>query len=220
MRPLGVGVVLLALLAVTARVPAAHGGPALPVAVVAKGWGETPGRGSTSYSYGIVLTNRSRTADAWYVTVSAQLLAGPDGVLDSIQPTLTVIPAGQSFYLGAARAIRGTPKISALRVSIVGGYTKPKHVVLPTIKNIRIDRAHQRITGQLTNPYSTPVRVDATTEYVVVFDRQGHVTGGGDFGQFQPGGNVAPGASAVVSFPLAGVPSDRAASARISVDPH
>jgi hypothetical protein len=219
MRPLGVGVVLLVLCALTAAATSARGAPAQPVVVVAKGWGETTSRGSATYSYGIVLANRSRTQDAWAVTVSAQLLAGADGVLDAIEPTVTVILAGQRFYVGAARAIEALPKITGLRVSVTVGYTKPKNAVLPTISDVRIDQAHQRITGQLTNPYSDPIRVGAATEYVVVFDRRGHVSGGSDFGRIQ-GAPVRPGGAALVTFPLAGVSPGQAVSARMSIDLH
>jgi hypothetical protein len=58
------------------------------------------------------------------------------------------------FWLrGYRRGSRVAP-LALVEVSV--GYTKPKNAVLPPISDVRIDQAQQRITGQLTNPYSNP----------------------------------------------------------------
>jgi hypothetical protein len=186
------------------------------------------GHQSTDLTWGIALVNRSRILDAYAVNVQVQFVtpAGrvvPSNEVVSAPLTITLIPAGQTFYIGDnVLGLPGQVPIKSLLVSVTVGATKPTHYGLPPVSNVRVDRAKGVITGTLTNPYAQRLSIYDIRPTFVVYDGKGRIIGGGNlFGSIaEVNGSqwIEPGGHTTVSESLGNaVASGQASGARISV---
>jgi hypothetical protein len=170
-------------------------------------------------AYGLVLVNQSTSTDARDVTATVSFLDSLGRSVTTWTSTVAVIPAATRFYL-AGKAFSDLSRTAAsMQVTTTVDTTTPKSVVLPQVTNVApspnglgtID-----VSGQLTNPYPTPLPRTATI-YAVVFDDHGNVIGGGyqpALAQVQPGTTVD---FRLTYFDL--FPTPAGASAQVSVDP-
>ena len=191
------------------------------IVVKQRGWSEQfRGRYDASYSWGVVLANRSRSLDALSVVVFVDVIATNGDEIDQLSPTFRVIPAGQTFYVGNETGNTFGEHIRSIRVSIRVGSTQAKKYVLPRVSDLRVNRGVGTISGVMTNPYNRSISNSDLTSYLVVYDRKGRVIGGnglGVIGSFDTV-TIKAGAHTRISFLIPdGVSPARIASARVSV---
>jgi hypothetical protein len=144
------------------------------------------GRNTTSVSWGAELQNVSTTRDAIGLRVKVEALSKRGrGLLDRlvplIPPHLRVIPAGKTIYVGGSSSFGSAFQIARIRVSVTNVASRPKkRYTLPSVTDVRIDRANRRVIGTLTNPLRTRMSSRDFTPSVVFYDRSGRIIGGDD----------------------------------------
>lgn len=95
-----------------------------------------------------------------------------------------VIPAGDTIYIGSSDgSFDGAVDVAKIRISATEVSSRPtKRYTLPPVSDIKLDRANQRVTGTLTNPYRTRMSSYDYSPSAVFYDRGGRVIGGSDLG--------------------------------------
>ena len=181
---------------------------------------------TTLASWGVVLANPSHSNDAVGVNVIVNLV-GPNGKAipygegQVAEETLSVIPAGHFFYLGAVSTLLGDYNVQGVTATASIDSTPTKRYGLVPVTGIHIDPGSKEIAGTVTNPYAASIDPVDYTADAVFFDRQGHVIGGddiGEIGNIGAGGILKPGEQSPVSFISPGVfPLSEVASVEISV---
>jgi hypothetical protein len=193
------------------------------VVVEKTGWGQVFQGGATFsvYSWGVVIANRSAQLDAVGVTVSVYIYAGKFlGQIDGRDYTIAAIPAGRRFYIGEhALLARSKMRITRINATVRVRAMQPKRRLLPLISRIRLDKPNYVATAEMTNPYSTPLKLGRATDYVVFFDRNGRVIGGNRNRLGKSKGTLAPGRRLRLAFNIEGVSITHVARAEVSVNP-
>ena len=162
-----------------AAIPAADARVVAPeiVTVVASGSSDRFSSTSQSFSYGVVLHNKSTSRDALGVQLRVAA-TGPSGVIGIYLTSIPMIPAGGTFYVGNEPVTIGTShRATGIIVGVTSSGRQLKHGRLPVV-SARIARG--RVQGSLTNPYATGrrIRTTQTKLYAVYLDRRGKVLGG------------------------------------------
>jgi hypothetical protein len=191
------------------------------VVVAQTGWSQqAPARNYGLYSWGVVIANRSTTQDAVGVIVTVTLYARGFGELDSRQIRVAVVPAGQRFGLGDGEGSFAHVRITSIHVAVQVGWMQPKHVALPHVWAIRLDRGNDSIAAVTTNPYDVPINLDNASGFLVAFDRTGQIIGGANTDLLYPERtNLPPHAPLPVDIPLFAIPMGRVDRVRISINP-
>ena len=181
---------------------------------------------TTLASWGVVLANPSHSNDAVGVNVIVNLV-GPNGKTlpygegQVADQTLSVIPAGKFFYLGAVSTLLGDYNVRGVIATASIDSTPTKRYGPVPVTGIHIDPGDKEIAGTVTNPYAASIDPVDYTADAVLFDRQGHVIGGddiGEIGNIGSGGVLKPGQQSPVSFISPGVfPLGEVASVEITV---
>src|SRR6476646_6036955 len=174
MRRLWLGVAAAVL---AAPLPAAARTGAKPIVGVLHTGSSGQISGTSQYfSYGVVLRNKSRTADAFGVKVRVFVL-GDAGLVGVYLTTIPYIPAGTTFYVGNEPASMSTvQRATGVRAVIaVGGTGKASGSLPPaTASPTKGDRVH----GTVQNRYRRGIVTGGTKIYAVYYDRAGKVIGG------------------------------------------
>jgi len=172
--------------------------------------------GETFLNCGLALQNRSSGTDARNVTVTVQFADTLGRSLTSDQITVTVIPAGQTFYAGCLATSNVTLTVASLKVTVTVGKSVAKAAQLPPVSGLTLTSDPffdtQTLTGNFTNPYSKAMPEDAEIN-AVYFDPSGNIIGGDST---RAGASVQPGATVGFEFPDLAA---NVASAKVSVDP-
>ncbi len=185
------------------------------VAVVTSGFSQKTIASSTDISFGVELKNESLAVDAFGISVTATFVDKYGRSVASESHSLTGIPAGKVFYYGGFVQSNISLAVAAMHIAVTATVTEPKKLVLPPVSDVRVTSATlgEDVTGQLTNPYRTPLPSDADV-YAVFVDANGKIVGGAqNLAQAQ----VEPGAT--VSFSFSEYPPPEIVSAKASVDP-
>ena len=193
------------------------------VIVEKTGWSQVFQGGPTFsvYSWGVVIANRSPALDAVGVTVTVDIYAGKVlGEVDGRDYTIAAIPAGRRFYVGEhALLVRSNMRITRINATVRVRAMQPKRRLLPLISSIRLDKPNYEATAEMTNPYSTPLKLARATGYVVFFDRNGRVIGGNKNRLGKGRGTLASGRRLRLGFNIEGVSITHIARAEVSVNP-
>jgi hypothetical protein len=222
MRRRLIGVVLLAAF-LAADVAGAHQ-QAPRVVVTASGYtqdlSDPP---HNDIAYGLALANRSTTENAVNVQIDVSLRDSKHRTVGSDSQTVSVIPAGGTFYVAGYVEANVSLRVTSLVPVIHVGSSTHGRIALPPTSRITFSKGSNpggpfvNVRGSLRNPYAWALSSDATI-YTVLFDRHGRIVGGGSI---NPG--VAVQAHATVSFALDEFdifPAPMSATyARLSVDP-
>jgi hypothetical protein len=139
-----------------------------------------------------------------------------------VAPPVRVIPAGDTIYIGSDDTLDGAVQVARVRVSVTHVSSRPmKRYTLPTVSDVKIDRATRSVTGTLTNPYRTRMSTYDFTSSVVFYDRGGRVIGGDDGGSIGVAGQsqwISPGGQTSVENLIPDtIAVDQIGSARVTV---
>jgi hypothetical protein len=136
-------------------------------------------------SYGIVLLNRSKSADARDVGIGINFIGTNGKVVTSDEQYLPGgIPAGTKFYLGGQVGVEPlSPDVTNLTVRIIEDHSSPPSLVEPAVSNIQLSTnptdnsmiINAEVTNETTSELSKHAEVSA-----VVFNSAGSMVGGGD----------------------------------------
>lgn len=185
------------------------------ISVVKSGFSTEPIGGQTFLNCGVQLQNTS-TSDARNVAVTVTFADTQERSLATDEIDLTVIPAGQSVYASCATMMTSvTLSVASVQVAVKVGESAAKGSELPAVSGLTLtpdEFGTQTLTGNLTNPYATPLP-DSAVIYAVYYDASGDIVGGD---QATTGASVEPGATIAFSFPNV---ATNVASAQVSVDP-
>lgn len=186
------------------------------VAVVADGYSQLKSASGTVIDFGVELRNNSLTMDGLNIVVTTSFVDkyGRSVVTDS--HNLTAIPAGGTFYYAGFAESNISLIVARMDVVLKTSATRKKGIVVPPVSEVRTTPGgfgEESITGQVTNPYNSPIPSDATI-YAVFFNALGKIVGGAF--EFS-GATLEP--KAAVSFNLSEYPPTEVVRARISVDP-
>jgi hypothetical protein len=172
--------------------------------------------GSTSVRYGVELVNRSPKVAALGVTVTASITDTAGRSVATDTTSLTVVPAASTFYASGLFFFRVSLTVGSLSFSVSVDKGLERGVKLPPATHFLLTRDPYgntaTLTGEITNPYATPLPDDATV-YVVYYDSNNNVIGGDSV---TTGAQVQP--AATVGFTIPYAPANVAAIGA-SVDP-
>jgi len=190
-----------------------------PASVVVEkaGFSEDTAGGGTSISYGIVLSNRSTTADAWDVGLNVRFVDAGGRALATLNPNISVIPAASRFFKAGHLFSDSSLAVATVLVRVSVRSSKPKGAVLPSVRNVAVASVPSSgldVTGTVSNPYSKALPSGRATIYAVLFDANDSVVGGGEQATLE---QVQPAAS--LDFRLHVFPPSVGTSAQVSVDP-
>jgi hypothetical protein len=192
----------------------------LPVIVESFGFAQRPRLSDAGSSFGIgaVARNRSRFT-AHRVTVVFDLLDAQGGVVVTSRRTVAAIPAGTTFFVGAAESTTTPEHAMRIRASVRVREWSRRRVRLPVVSNVRLVRGQfgTEVHGSVRNVTRSTLSSRADV-HAVLFDGAGTVIGGGS-ALLQTA--VGPGARTAFRV-VPGVedtPFDRVASIRVSVEP-
>jgi hypothetical protein len=204
--------------------------PALPeVDVVKQGFSTRTGSGSTasaSISYGIVLTNKSTSADAVGTYVLVNFVNGNGVLLGSQSTTVRLIRAGGDFALGNTLSFTSAPSVTKLEVVVrVGGKQAPTTDPPVSLANVRVapDASSPgwvgSVEGEIVNGDASHTMVGADFSGVVL-DGGGNIIGGG-YGSTPSGISVPSGARAFFTLTtgFTSIPMANAERVQLSVAP-
>jgi hypothetical protein len=177
--------------------------------------------GSSNVSFGVVLTNKSSEQDAVDTYVLVNFVDSAGQLLGTASSTVGLIGAGATYPLGDKIRLRTQIPVDHLEITVQTKTSQPKgQRVVPALQNVHLILAPDfvnEVDGEVVNgdPRLTLQRVWFS---VVVLDASGAVVGGGTGMEI---GSVPPGARAVftLSTGLDSIPSARAASTMVAVDP-
>jgi hypothetical protein len=199
------------------------GPPAAParVVIVKSGFSQRVRSTSREVSYGIVLSNPSPEKDALDVEVIINFVDSTNRVVETASDRIGAVGAGTNYYLGGSTSIPDASPVSTLEiVTRIGGQAMATKLGPPTsdvlVQPARNDPAWVgAVVGQVENDHPTMLLSSARVS-VVVFDASGNVLGGGTGSST---GGLLPGVRAYFSAGsgVSSIPSDRAASAGVSV---
>jgi hypothetical protein len=173
-------------------------------------------------TFGLELANRSPNENAVNVQVTVKLKDAYGRSLGTGGGTISVIPAGTTFYFAGYVLANVSLKVKSLVPIVQVGSSTKRNVILPPTSSVSTkvdDFGDVSVGGTLADPYGWALPYDSTI-YAVVFNAQGHILGGG---AVEPNVAVEPGKS--VRFAVTsddGLFSVRAAAvsyARVSIDP-
>jgi hypothetical protein len=200
---------------------------ASPVAVTAAGFTQSFfGHTSSTLTYGVVLTNTSRTEDAFGVKVTVNEV--PTTAAFAHQPgtdsiAVLAIPAGSVFVVGNQTFPLLKPvRVKRLQASVTVASTRPHAVSLPTVSHVRWMPSVNEITGTITNPYTTAISAYDLTFYYVAYSRTGAIAGGGSddgYTALYDSGSLTIAPRASTNFTVSAATPKTAAIVRLSVDP-
>jgi len=180
--------------------------------------------GGDSVSYGVLLSNPSKTTDALNVYVLVNFVTADNVLIGSRSTNVDNIRAGTEWALGNSLSFPGAAPVSRLEVVVRVGSTQL------TLGSAKVSLADLRIVpgqsdatwvgevdGQLTNLNQTDALQSATISGVV-FDGAGNIVGGG-YGTAL--GTVPSGARVFIKLTsgFTSVPTVNAASVELSVEP-
>jgi hypothetical protein len=202
-------------------------GQVLPprIDVVQTGWSVRPYPfGGTGVSWGVILSNTSKTQDAKDVEVLCNFVMADNRLIGSATQGISDISVDSKFATGGMLNFPGAAPIDHLEITVHIGKGGPPTRVKPGISFVRV--APSAFEPQWTGEIDGEIQNDdqaKTIQYVelsgVVFDAGGNILGGGTgFGV----GTLPPAARMVlkISGGLSPIPFARAASAMVSVVPH
>jgi hypothetical protein len=200
-------------------------GDAIPVAlkVVKQGFSirPNPGRGN-QVSYGVLIANQSPSFDAKEITVLVNFVAPGDVLIGSATSRVSAIAAGSTYGIGGLLAFPASAPIERLEVVLQVGDRSPRSLRLPGVANVRVLPSLTEpswigsVEGELVN--DTTFILKSARLSVVVLDAAENIVGGGT-------------GSAIASLPIGArqffkvtsglrpIPTGRAASALISIEP-
>jgi hypothetical protein len=172
-------------------------------------------------SYGIVLANPSPEKDALDVSVQINFIDATNRVVRTEAPVAGAVAAGSQYFLGGSTTIPDGTPVSSLEIVTRIGSQAPKSVHYAPTADVQVLQSLYdlgfvgAVQGQLTNDLPSFVLSNAKIS-AVVFDSAGNVIGGGTGYSI---GSLLPGVRAYfqASLGLSAVPSDRAATAGVSV---
>jgi hypothetical protein len=194
------------------------------IVVEKSGFSTRPGLlGGTRLSYGVMLHNASQTQDASGVSVQTNFVLANDHLLGTDNQHVDGVAAGADYALGNTVTFPGAAPVVRLEVVVTVDHFGPHVLHLPTLANIHLvpglnDPAWiGTIEGEMQNT-DPALTLRMATLSAVVFDASGNILGGGNGWSMQ---SLPPGARSFLSIGngLDVIPSDRAASASVSVSP-
>jgi hypothetical protein len=179
--------------------------------------------GGTDVSYGVLLKNTSANQDALGVSALVNFVDGSNNVIGSANTSIDAVPAGGTYALGGDLSFPGAAPVVRLEVVLQIGSRKKKGTLLPALSNIHVVPDPYdpgwvgSVQGEVANDLASVVLQRAAMS-AVVLDASGNVIGGGTGYVFA---SLPPGAREFFSLGsgFRAIPSDRAASAVISVSP-
>jgi hypothetical protein len=198
--------------------------PAPSILVVQSGFTtRVDSSGSTRLSYGVMLHNTAGDRDAVNVTVQTNFVMADDHLLGTDTQRLPGVGASGDFAFGNTVYFPGAAPIARLEFVVrVDGF-QPHRLVLPTLANIHLEPESFQpqwlgtIEGELQNT-SPVLTLQMAALSGVVLDASGAIIGGTSSG-FLTGALPAGARSFLKMSNLDAIPSDRAASAVVSVWP-
>ena len=202
-------------------------GQVLPakIDVVQSGWSARPHPfGGTGVSWGVILSNSSKTQDALDVEVLCNFVMADNRLIGSATQNISDIAADTKHVTGGELQFPGDAPIARLEIVVRIGRTGPATHRKPGISFIRVMPSMfepdwtGEIDGEVQNddPAKTLQFVELSG---VVLDSAGNILGGGTgFGAatLPPASRMA----MKISSGLSSIPYARAASALVSVVPH
>lgn len=198
--------------------------PAPKIVVVDSGFTtRTDTSGSTRLSYGLILHNTAPDRDAVNVSVQTNFVMADDHLLGTDTRTVPGLAAASDFAYGNTVYFPGAAPIARLEFVVrVDGF-QPHRIVMPTLANIHLVPQPLQpqwlgtIEGEVQNT-SPALTLRSASFSGVVLDAGGSIIGGTSSGyltQALPAGSR----SFLKISNLDAIPSDRAASAVVSVWP-
>jgi len=132
--------------------------------------------------YGLVLKNTSTSMDAEELQVTVSLLDKSGAVVQTENTTLSLIPAGDTWYFGGMLMVNKGDKPRQMEAFVDVGASEAAQYKLPTVTNVRVVKDQfmgVSVKGQVKNEWkdaalSTNARIDR-----VLFDANDQVVGGG-----------------------------------------
>jgi hypothetical protein len=179
--------------------------------------------GGSDVSYGVVLRNRSRNADALDVNVLVNFVLPDNRLLGSQSSSIAVLRAGATYALGASMGFPGAAPIARLEVVVQVGGKQVASTREPAVANVVLEPDQSKpqylgdVAGELINTDAKRTLQNAQLS-AVVLDRAGNVVGGGNGSSFYS----LPPATRVLFKLTSGfnaIPTANAASALVSVIP-
>lgn len=131
-------------------------------------------------SYGVVLRNVS-AQDALDVSVTTNFVDGTGTILKSESESISVLPAGKTYYLGGDSFTERGARVAHLETAVSVGSSQAASYPLPTVTRVRLandEYAGLSVHGEVENTLDAPLSQFARIS-AVVFDTRGRVIGGG-----------------------------------------
>ncbi len=179
--------------------------------------------GATDVAYGAELVNVSYEHDALDVRVTWLWLDPGGRPLARRSTRLIGVPASATFFVGGRIRVGAGARVGRLVTSATLRASRERQLFLPVAAAVRLRRdqlGRLRVTGALTNAYAKPLSAD-TIVYVVVFDGEGDIVGGGmETLANAARRTLAPGETTTFAVEsLSPTPARRALFAGVSIDP-
>jgi len=136
-------------------------------------------KGKSGSSYGIVLNNTSTDSDAVDIELSVNYLDKSGQIVGSGSSGVSVVPAGQTFFVGND-AFPDEPA-SKIEVEVSIGSWESAAAKLVDVSNLKIKSEQyfgSRVTGVVTNSTGKTLSTIAKIN-IVLFDAQGKMVGAG-----------------------------------------
>jgi hypothetical protein len=180
--------------------------------------------GGTDVSYGILIHNQSRNADALNVNVLVNFVLANDHLLGSNSTTVPLIPAGSTYALGNSFTFPAAAPIARLEIVMQVGSTQRHTGHPPAIDNIVIEPSLLDqgwvgdVAGEVINN-DPSLTLENTSFSAVILDAAGNVLGGGNGSTF---GSLPPGTRMVFKLTNGGfrdISTDKASSVLVSASP-
>ena len=136
-------------------------------------------KGESGASYGIVLNNTSTDSDAVDIQLSINYLDKSGQIVGSDSARVSVVPTGQTFFVGSD----ASPDEPASKIEVdvsIGGW-EPAAAKLVDVANLKIKSQQywgSRVTGVVTNSTGKTLSSIAKIN-IVLFDAQGKMVGAG-----------------------------------------
>lgn len=183
----------------------------------------TSGIPGSFISYGVVLQNTTKDADALGVTVHVSFEDTLGRSITSDETQLTGIPAGQRFYVSGLASSNVSLAVAKMQVSVKVHSTQSPKLVLPPMKNIATHAGTfgEAVTGTIADAYAKPIPSSASI-YLVYLDPSGNVVGGAseELGAaVEPDNTVEFGVNSISSNIGDPIPAASVATIDASIDP-